>query len=197
MAKPYNTKECLKCFFDLFDEGTFSEKEKELLNANRSEVYFKKNEIITKQGSLAKQFVFIQKGLTKSFFEYGSTKQMICLHPERSILGIQGLVNANIFHCTVCALEDVNACMFDINIIKQIAKSNASFCFQLLNINIDMQSASIDRIFSLKLKSDTSKLADVLYCLTSRVYKTDFFDFNFSFKEIAHLTDTPVERLKY
>ncbi len=193
MAKPFITEECLSLFHSLFKEGTFSDEEKILLNTNRTEVFFKKNEIITKQGSLAKQLIFIQKGITKSFFEFGDTRQTICLHPEHSLLGIQGLANANIYHCTTTALEEVNACMFNMNTIKQIANNNPAFSLQLLDINIEMQSASIDRIFSLKLKSDICKLADILHCLTTRVYKSDIFDFKFSIEEIAHLSDVPAE----
>lgn len=193
MAKPYITEECLKSFFNLFEENTFSEDEKELLNANRTEVFFRKNEIISKQGSLATQLIFIQKGLSKSYFEYGSTKQMICIHPAHSLLGIQGLSVSNIYHCTLAALEDVSVCMFDIDTFKKIAKHNASFVFQLLNINIEMQSTSIDRIFSLKLKADESKLADILLCLSQRVYRSDTFDFTFSIKELASLTGMPSE----
>jgi len=196
MAKPYKTEVCLNSFLDLFDKGTFSMEEKELLNTNRTEVFFKKDELIAKQGSLAKQIIFIQKGLTKSFFEYGNTKQMICMHPEHSLLGIQGLAKANIYHCSLSAMEDVNACMFNLNIIKEIASKNASFSLQLLDINIEMHSSSIDRIFSLKLKSDISKLADILYCLTHRVYKSETFHFIFTFEEVAHLTDIKVETVK-
>lgn len=193
MAKPYITEECLKSFFNIFEENTFSEDEKELLNRNRTEVVFRKNEIISKQGSLATQLIFIRKGLSKSYFEYGSTKQMICIHPAHSLLGIQGLSVSNIYHCTLAALEDVSVCMFDINIFKEVAKQNASFIFQLLNINIEMQSTSIDRIFSLKLKANESKLADILLCLSQRVFRSDTFDFSFSMEEVANLTDMPLK----
>lgn len=193
MAKRYNTEECLKSFLDLFDEGTFSEEEKELLNANRSEVFFKKDEILTKQGSLATQIIFINQGLTKSYFEFGNTKQMICLHPIHSLLGIQGLSDSNIYHCTVAALDDVAVCMFAIETFKEIAKKNAAFVFQLLNINIELNSTSIDRIFSIKLKDNASKIADVLLCLSQRVYRAIEFVFPFSIEEIADLTDMPIE----
>lgn len=39
-------------------QNTFSEDEKELLNRNRTEVVFRKNELISKQGSLATQLIF-------------------------------------------------------------------------------------------------------------------------------------------
>jgi CRP/FNR family transcriptional regulator len=193
MAKPYITEECLESFFNLFEENTFSDDEKALLNQNRTELVFKKTEIISKQGSLATQLIFIQKGLTKSYFEYGSTKQMICVHPAHSLLGIQGLSFSKIYHCTLAALEEVTVCMFDIKTFMEVSKKNASFVFQLLNINIEMQSTSIDRIFSLKLKSDESKLADILLCLSQRVYRSDNFNFSFSLEEVANLTGTPLK----
>jgi len=189
MAKPYITKECLENFLNLFEEATFSETEKQLLDANRSEVFFKKDEIITKQGSLATQIVFIKQGLTKSYFEYKNTQQTICMHPIHSLVGIQGLADSNIYHCTLSALSNVSVCMFDLHTFRSIAKQNASFLFQLLNLNIAHYSLSIDRIFSLKLKEDKSKMADVLLCLAQRVYASDTFDFIFSIEELAKLTD--------
>lgn len=191
MAKPYLTEECFQNFLNLFQDSTFSEEEKELLSRNRTEVFFKKNELIIKQGSLANQLVFIQKGITKSYFEYGNTKQTICMHPPKSLLGIQALAEANVYHCNLSALEEVSACMFDLKTIKNIALQNASFVFQLLNIIIEHQSVNIDRIFSLKLKSSNAKIADVLLCLSQRVYKSDTFDFNFTIEDIANLTGVP------
>ncbi|MBN1650159.1 MAG: Crp/Fnr family transcriptional regulator [Bacteroidales bacterium] len=194
MAKPYISKECLEDFINLFEEHTFSEQEKKLLDANRSEVLFKKNEIITKQGSLATQIVFIKQGLTKSYFEYKNTRQTICMHPIHSLIGIQGLADSNIYHCTLSALNNVSVCMFDINTFRAIARQNARFLFQLLNLNIEHYSISIDRIFSLKLKEDKSKIADILLCLAQRVYASDTFDFMFSIDDLAELTDVKVKK---
>lgn len=114
---------------------------------------------------------------------------MICLHPIHSLLGIQGLSDSNIYHCTLAALDEVSVCMFAIEAFKTIAKQNASFVYQLLNINIELNSTSIDRIFSIKLKNNESKLADVLLCLSQRVYRSNSFIFPFSVNEMADIID--------
>ncbi len=63
----------------------------------------------------------------------------------------------------------------------------------MLNIIIELQSTSIDRIFSIKLKADISKLADVILCLSQRVYRSDNFDFRFTIEELADLTDVNLD----
>lgn len=188
MAKPIYTKECLDAFCGNISSCELSPEDINLLNSKRVEVKYNKGENICKQGSFANQLIYIKSGLTKSYLEEDNNVQIICINPGDCILGIQSITSSGIFHYSVAALEDVYACLFDIEIVKTIAQRNAGFTYSLLSKANDAQILTYDRFFSLTMKQLHGRMADILLCLTNRVYQSDEFTVNLSRKDIAELT---------
>ncbi|MDA3904590.1 MAG: Crp/Fnr family transcriptional regulator [Bacteroidales bacterium] len=188
MAKPKLTTECIDCFCEVVAFQTLSPEDIDLLNAHRVELKFNKGEVICKQGSFATHLLFVQKGLTKSYLEEESRTQIICLNPPGSFLEIPSLTVDNVFHYTVTALEDVEVCFFDLQIIKDIMQSNAKFACQLMKIGHEALVLIYDRFFSLTQKQLHGRMADVLLCLSNRIYGSYDFILDFSRKDLADLT---------
>jgi CRP-like cAMP-binding protein len=188
MAKPVFTKECLEAFCSSISSCQLTQEDIDLLNSHRVEVRYNKGEILCKQGSFANQLIFVKSGLTKSYLEEDNNVQIICVNPGNCILGVQSMTSAGIFHYTVAALEEVYACLFDIESVKTIAKRNAGFSYALLTIANDAQILSYDRFFSLTMKQLHGRMADILLCLTNRVYQSEEYTINLSRKDIAELT---------
>lgn len=188
MAKPVYTKECLEAFCGSISSCQLTPGDVDLLNSNRVEVKYNKGEIICKQGSFAHQLIYIKNGLSKSYLEEDSNVQIICVNPGDCILGIQSITARGIFHYSVAALEDVYACLFDLEIVKTIAQRNAGFTYSLLTKANDSQILTYDRFFSLTMKQLHGRMADILLCLANRVYRSDEFTFNLSRKDLAELT---------
>lgn len=188
MAKPISTAECLESFCGNITQGELTAEDKQLLNENRVEVKYNKGENICKQGSFANHLIFIKEGLTKSYLEEDENVQTLCINPANSILGIQSVTTESVFHYSVAALEDVYACLFNMEVVKIIAKRNAGFAYELLihaNVN---QILTYDRLFSLTMKQLHGRMADIILCLHKRVYKADKFTVNLSRKDLAELT---------
>lgn len=188
MAKPYHTKECLEAFCGNISSCQLTSEDIDLLNKNRVEVKYNKGEIICKQGSFAHQLIYIKNGLSKSYLEEDNNVQIICVNPGNCILGIQSMTTSGIFHYSVAALEEVYACLFDLGIVRTIAQRNAGFAYALLTKANDAQILTYDRFFSLTMKQLHGRMADILLCLTNRVYQSDEFTFNLSRKDLAELT---------
>lgn len=188
MAKPINTEECLEAFCGNLTHGGLSPEDKKLLNDNRVEVRYNKGENICKQGSFANHLIYIKEGLTKSYLEENNKVQILCVNPYNCILGVQSVTTDNIFHYSVAALEDVYACLFDMDTVKDISKRNAGFAYELLIHANNNQVLTFDRFFSLTMKQLHGRLADIILCLSKRVYKSDKFTINLSRKDLAELT---------
>lgn len=188
MAKPIYTKECLEAFCGSISSCQLSPEDIDLLNNHRVEVRYNKGEIICKQGSFANQLIYIKTGLTKSYLEEDNNVQIICVNPGDCIQGIQSMTSTGIFHYTVAALEEVYACLFDMDVVKTIAQRNAGFGYSLLTKANEAQILTYDRFFSLTMKQLHGRMADILLCLTNRVYQSDEFTVNLSRKDIAELT---------
>ena len=92
------------------------------------------------------------------------------------------------FHYTVAALEDVYACLFDMEVIRKIVKRNAGFSFSLLTKANEAQILTYERFFSLTMKQLHGRMADLLICLSDRVYESEGFTVDLSRKDLAELT---------
>jgi CRP/FNR family transcriptional regulator len=188
MAKTQLTTRCIDCFCESIAFQSLSVSEIDLLNAHRVELKFNKGEVICKQGSFATHLLFVQKGLTKSYLEEDSRTQIICVNPPGCFLEIPSLSVDNVFHYTVTALEDVEVCFFDLQIIKQVAMQNALFTWHLMKISHESQVLTYDRFFSLTQKQLHGRMADILLCLANRIYGSYEFVLAFSRKDLADLT---------
>lgn len=188
MAKPQHTKECLISFCEDIETCNLHPDDIELLNKHRVEIKYKKGENICKQGAFANHLIYIKSGLSKSYLEDDNKVQIICVNPSHCILGIQSLTTQDVFHYSVAALEDVYACLFDMDVINTIAKRNAGFTYALLTKANEAQVLIYDRFFSLGMKQLNGRMADILLCLSERVYKSNKFTVDLSRKDLAELT---------
>jgi len=188
MAKPVYTKECLDAFCDNISTCELTSEDIQLLNEHRVEVKYNKGENICKQGSFANHLIYIKDGLSKSYLEEDNKVQIICINPSNCILGIPSLTSHGIFHYSVAALEDVYACLFEMDVVRTIARRNPGFGLALLSQANESQVLTYDRFFSLTMKQLHGRMADILLCLTNRVYKADSFTVDLSRKDIAELT---------
>lgn len=188
MAKPKLTQQCIDSFCDFVAFQSLSTEEIELLNTHRVELKFNKGEVICKQGSFATHLLFVHKGLTKSYLEEDSRTQILCINPSGSFLEVPSMSAENVFQYSVAALEDVEACFFDLQIIKQVAQNNAGFAWQLMKIGNAAQILTYQRFFSLTKKQLHGRMADILICLSNRIYGSFDFVLDFSRKDLADLT---------
>lgn len=188
MAKPQLTAQCIDCFCSSVAFQSLSQEEIDLLNAHRVELKFNKGEVICKQGSFATHLLFVQNGLTKSYLEEDNRTQILCINPPGCFLEIPSMSVDNIFHYSVAALEDVDVCFFDLQVIKKVAQENAKFAWSLMKIGHDAQILTFDRFFSLTQKQLHGRMADILLCLANRIYGSYEFVLAFSRKDLADLT---------
>jgi len=189
MNEPLDSKECLINFCHEIESCQLLPEDIDLLNKNRVEVKYLKGENICKQGSFANQLIYIKKGLSKLYLEEDSKVQILCINSAHSILGIQSLTAPHgIFHYTVSALEEVQACLFDMEVIREIAQRNAGFAYSLLSkVNQDYV-LTYKRFISLSVKQLHGRMADLLLCLADQVYQSKHFTLNLSRRDLAELT---------
>uniref|UniRef100_UPI0032179E05 Crp/Fnr family transcriptional regulator n=1 Tax=uncultured Draconibacterium sp. TaxID=1573823 RepID=UPI0032179E05 len=164
-----------------------------VINKNRVELTFKKGETIIKQGALAGHLVYLKGGLVKVFREYANEELILSLEGRGRMLGIQALFGKNIYPYSVYAYNDVSVCMHDLGTIKSFTTENAGFSSQLLSHLSDEAMFAFDRTACLTLKQLHGRFADLLLCLSLRIYKRKVFKVPISKKEMAAITNMSQE----
>lgn len=165
------------------------------INKNRVEITFKKGEAIFKQGALTGHIAFIKSGLVKVYREHGDTELILSLESKGKMIGLQAIFSQGIYPYSVSAYDDVSACLIDINSVRELIGKNARFGEQILTIINEDSLFSYNRMACLTLKQLHGRFADLLLCLSLRIYKRKEFKIPISKKDMASITNMSQESL--
>lgn len=173
----------VSCFELLTDD------ERRFVDANKVEVNYKKGETITKQGSFASHILFLTSGLVKIFLE-GKPKDLILkIVPPNHMIGLPSIYEGNTtFLYSVATYSDSTVSMIDISIFKQLLRTNPQFAMKIINILNEDTALIYGRFFCITMKQSHGRMADILLCLSQRIYKAKKFTLNMTRADLADLT---------
>jgi CRP/FNR family transcriptional regulator len=184
-----------RCFEKLTDA------EMALLNENSVFIKYKKREVICKQGAFVSHVMFMVKGLAKVYLDNGSHSLVLKIIPDRSLLGLSSVSEEhNTFQYSAMAYIDSEIQQIDINVFRQLLKQNADFAKEVIEILSANSLQVYGRFFCLTHKQAYGRLADILLCLSDRIFKQSEFDLPLSRKDLAELSgmssETVIRMLK-
>lgn len=196
MTIPTKTICCKECVSKSACFNELSEDELIQIDKGRFEVTFKKGEIVCKQGMLASHLIYIKKGFVKLYIEGGNNKNIILtIEKDGYMIGLQSLFGNNVFQYTAVAYEDTTVCLFEMKVISEIIEQNSGFASKLIARLNENTIRGYGRLFCLTQKQSSGRLADILLCLSDRLYKNNKFEMALSRKDLAEITVMSVESL--
>ena len=168
--------------------------EKELVDSKSVLVNYKKGEMICKQGSFASHIMYLEKGLVKIYLEGNPKDLILTITPQKNLMGLQALYEGNnTFLYSISTYTESAVRLIDIQIFKQLLKQNPHFAYRILNIVNESTSQSYGRFFSLTQKQLHGRLADILLCLSRKIFKSEAFDLPLSRSDLSDLTSMSTE----
>jgi CRP/FNR family transcriptional regulator len=178
--------------------GAFKELTPEQLQRvdhHRSELSYRKGEILCKQGSFISNMMFIKTGLVKLYLENGDNPTIISIEKNGYFIGLPSLFVEDVFHYSVEALTDVEVCLVDINTFKELLSENSGFATAIVGyLNNDLV-YSYNRMASLTQKHINGRFAELLLYLSNRIYESNPFKTSISRKDMADLIATSHESI--
>lgn len=187
------------CSFSFSDTKLFeglSDEELDMIAQNSVEVNYRKGESIFKQGTFATHLGIITSGLAKIFIEGDNADDRLILKilPPVNALGVSFLSEDNsVFFYSVSAYIDSTVELIDINIVRKIIRKNATFATRIIDLMCEHTLINYGRFFCLTHKQTYGRMADILLCLSNRIYKKQSFDLELSRKELAELAAMSIE----
>lgn len=188
-------KKCVDCSCKSLPFTKLSVDELIQINKNRVEVGFKKGETIIKQGALAGHIVYVKSGLVKIYREHGANELILSLESKGKMIGLQAIYTQNIYPYSVSTYNNVTVCLLDINAVKSLIGVNAKFSEQILNILNEETLFSYNRMACLTLKQLHGRFADLLLCLSLRIYRRKEFEIPLSKKDMAAVMNMSQESM--
>lgn len=185
---------CVSFVYELSCFDLLTPDEKELINSQSVLVSYKKGETICKQGSFASHIMYLEKGLVKVYLEGNPKSLILTITPSHNLLGLQALYEGNnTFLYSISTYSESTVRLIDIQLFKQILRQNSAFSYRVINILNESTSQSYGRFFSLTQKQLHGRLADILLCLSRKIFKSASFDLPLSRADLSDLTSMSTE----
>jgi CRP/FNR family transcriptional regulator len=184
-----------RCFEKLTDE------QRDYLDAHSVEIRYRKGEMICKQGGFVSHVMYMEKGLAKVFLENGSNTLVLRIIPDGNFLGLATVSEEHAtFPYSAMAYMDSLIRQIDIHAFRKLMDQNNEFVKEIIEILSANSIQIYGRFFCLTYKQAFGRLADILLCLSDRIFRNTKFDLPLSRKELAELSgmssETVIRMLK-
>jgi len=171
-----------------------SPEELALVEGNQVILNYNKGEIICKQGSQASHIILLQKGLVKAYLEGAPKNLILTIMPPGQLIGLPSIFEGNnTFLYSVSAYIDSTVKMINIDIIKNLINQNSGFAARIINILNEGTAQNYGRFFSLIQKQLHGRMADILLCLSQKIFKSNSFILPLSRTDLGELTSMSTE----
>ncbi|MCB9014789.1 MAG: Crp/Fnr family transcriptional regulator [Lentimicrobiaceae bacterium] len=185
---------CVSFVYEVSCFDLLSAEEKQMIDSTSVLVNYKKGETICKQGSFASHIMYVEKGLVKVYLEGSAKNLILTITPKFNLLGLQALFEGNnTFLYSISTYTESSVRLIDVQVFKQLLRQNPAFGYRVINILNESTSQSYGRFFSLTQKQLHGRLADILLCLSRRIFKSDSFDLPLSRSDLSDLTSMSTE----
>ena len=171
-----------------------TEDEKLLIDENSVSLHFKKGETVCKLGAFASHIYFLEEGLVKVYLEERNKNLILTLCTKNNLLCLSSIFDGNNkLPYTVTTYTDSTVRMIDIKVFRQILKQNSNFAYRIINLLNESTTQIYGRFFSLTQKQLHGRLADILLCLSNRIFKSKSFELPLSRSDLGDLTGMSTE----
>ncbi len=162
---------------------------------HKSEITYKKGETIIKQNTAAKHIYFVKSGLVKVHIENEDKNLILEVSGKSSMLGVTALNHSKKYNFSVTAIETVEVCEINIDVISNIMTNNVAFSLSIINeLNISIDKL-LSKVFYLSHKNIQSRMAELLLNFSDKIFESKTFILPISRTELAELTNMAKENV--
>ena len=185
---------CEKAQIPFYGFDYLESEELGLLQKNTRELTYKPGEMLCKQGSFASHIIILTEGLAKIYFESLTSNDLILkIVSSGTFLGLTTLNGENTFRFSAMCYEQTHGHLIDINVFQSLLQSNARFASEVIKVlNFDT-AMDYERFYSLASKQLHGRMADILICLSNKIYKSQNFRMTLSRSELGEITNMSTE----
>jgi CRP/FNR family transcriptional regulator len=178
-----------------------SREEAEIVRASKTQVLFRKDDNLTKQGAFASYILFIINGLVKQYLEGNAIRNYnLRIIKPGEFVGLSAVFYENIFNYSTIALKDCQVYLIEKEAIAKVVKQNGQFGFSIIKRYCEQNTNLLNTVRNLMYKQMNGRLADTLLYLDSLKNETSEIFQLLSRKDLADFagisTESTVKLLK-
>jgi CRP/FNR family transcriptional regulator len=175
--------------------------EAEAVRSSKTQVLFRKDDNLTKQGAFASYVLFIIDGYAKQYLEGDGIKNynLRIIRPGEFV-GLSTVFSENTFNYSSVAITDCHVFLVEKQAISGIAKQNGMFGYNIIKRYCEQNTNLINTVRNLMYKQMNGRMADALLYIDSlKKEKAEIFQL-LSRKDLADFagisTESAVKLLK-
>jgi CRP-like cAMP-binding protein len=178
-----------------------SDVEVEIVRASKTQVLFRKDDNLSKQGAFASYVLFLISGYAKQYIEGdGSRSFNLRIIKPGEFIGLSVVFSGNTFTYSSVAITDCQVFLIEKDAIAKVARENGKFGFQIIRRYCEQNTNLLGNVRSLMYKQMNGRMAEtLLYIDTVKEGKAEIFQL-LSRKDIADFagisTESAVKILK-
>jgi CRP/FNR family transcriptional regulator, polysaccharide utilization system transcription regulator len=185
---------CTISEIDLEYRSILTPEELDYLDSKTVDVKYRKGEVVFKQGSFANNIIILHEGLMKTYIEGNDNRLVLQIFAPVKMVGLSALLeNSHVRHYSAQVYVESRLSLIEINAIRQVMASNSVFTGKLVSLIAEQFIITSGRFYCLTMKQTYGRMADVLLCLSNRIYKSQRFPLHLSRKDFAELTGMTIE----
>ena len=168
----------------------------ESICTRKTEIPFKKGEVIIREGDPIEKFIYLKQGLVKLYrHAEQSREQIICFALPLDFVSLLSVFSEKNYNYSVAALEDSITCNIELDEVIHIANANGKFALSLVEkVNRATDKIILDYL-NLKQKRLYGRIAWILLFFSRDIYHSNSFNLPVSRKEIAEYIGMTVENV--
>lgn len=190
MSEFVKTGNCFNCSLkvDLFSHMT--REQLDIVNKNRTQVFFKPGETIFKTGSPLTHILCMASGMVKVYLEDPGSKKNILLTLIKpvEIIGGPGFLVDGRHYITVVALEETTACFVRVEDYRDVIFNNPDFSMELIKYGNERIIKYFNKMIHLTHKQTHGKIADTLLYLSDEIYNSNTFHTPLTRQDMADMS---------
>ena len=145
-----------------------SQDEAVLVRASKTQVLFRKGDLLTKQGAFASYVLFLIKGMATQYLEGDGVKNynLRIIRPGEFV-GLSAVFTKSTFNYSSLALTDCQVYLIEKDAIANVVKQNGMFGFNIIKRYCEQNANLFDSLRTIMYKQMNGRMADALLYIDS------------------------------
>lgn len=187
---------CKECVYRSWAFKNLSADELKLINDKKTERYYRKGENICLEGEEISSFMYLQSGLVKLYkTEVNSKEHIISIAKPKDFIGLLSIFSNTKHIYSITALEDSIVCFVDLDIIRNLIKTNGIFAIDFFEKISSVSDSVIKTRIDINTRQLRGRIAYILLFFAKHIYDSYKFNLPISRKEVAELIDMSTENV--
>ncbi|MBN2614494.1 MAG: Crp/Fnr family transcriptional regulator [Bacteroidales bacterium] len=185
---------CRTCVYRQLLFKDLNDFEYKLVNDERTEMLFRRGEVIKKEGEPVDSFLYLRKGLVKLYKTDSNGKDhILSINRPGDFISLLSIFSEEAYKFSIAALEETLVCNVKLDVLKHLISTNGNLSLHLFKKMSQISDEIIENQFEQAQKQVKGRVAHLLLYFANHVYHKNEFLLPLTRREMGELISITTE----